>query len=225
MLRRVAPPARPPVTPVELQRRLQAEARGEPFLLHRHAEGAERIVALVGRTTVGRGPAADLQLGDEEVSRLHAQLEPIGEAWVLADDGLSRNGSYVNGERVEGRRRLRDGDTLRFGDSEVLFRAPGEDVSGETRPARDVPAAASLSDAQRRVLVALCRPFKEVQPYARPATNREVAAEVFLSVDAVKGHLRVLFDKLGVGDFPQNEKRLRLVERAFDAGLVTRREL
>ena len=44
-------------------------------------------------------------------------------------------------------------------------------------------------------------------------------------MDAVKGHLRVLFDKLGVGDFPQNEKRLRLVERAFDAGLVTRREL
>jgi len=131
----------------------------------------------------------------------------------------------VNGERVEGRRRLRDGDTLRFGDSEVLFRAPGEDVSGETRPARDVPAAASLSDAQRRVLVALCRPFKEARPYPRPATNREVAAEVFLSVDAVKGHLRVLFDKLGVGDFPQNEKRLRLVERAFDAGLVTRREL
>lgn len=225
MLRHVAPPAHPPVTPVELQRRLQAEARGEPFLLHRDAQGAERILALVGRTTVGRGPAADLRLEDEEVSRLHAQLEPIGEAWVLADDGLSRNGSYVNGERVEGRRRLRDGDALRFGDSEVLFRAPGEDEPGETRPARDVPAAASLSDAQRRILVALCRPFKDVQPYASPATNRDIAAEVFLSVDAVKGHLRVLFDKLGVGDFPQNEKRLRLVERAFDAGLVTRREL
>jgi len=65
---------------------------------------------------------------------------------------------------------------------------------------------------------ALCRPFKEARPYPRPATNREVAAEVFLSVDTVKGHLRVLFDKLGVGDFPQNEKRLRLVERAFETG-------
>ena len=31
------------------------------------------------------------------------------------DDGLSRNGTFVNGERLSGRRRLTDGDTLRFG--------------------------------------------------------------------------------------------------------------
>lgn len=37
-------------------------------------------------------------------------LEPIGEAWTLVDDGLSRDGSFVNGSRVQGRHRLQDRD-------------------------------------------------------------------------------------------------------------------
>ena len=54
-----------------------------------------------------------------------------------------------------------------------------------------------LSEAQRRVLVALCRPFKESSGYATPATNQQIAAELFLTVDAVKTHLRALFAKFG----------------------------
>ena len=47
---------------------------------------------------------------------------------------------------------------------------------------------------------------------------------MFLSVDAVKGHLRALFSKFGIEHLPQNEKRLRLVERALQAGLVSERD-
>ena len=75
------------------------------------------------RLTVGRGDRADLNLeSDPEVSRLHAELELLDDDWIVADDGLSRNGSFVNGERVVGRRRLQDGDALRFGSTVVLFR-------------------------------------------------------------------------------------------------------
>ncbi len=213
-------------SPVELQRRLHAEARGEPFLTLRTAEG-ERLFALEGstRVTVGRGPAIDLSLEpDPEVSRLHAEIECIGGDWVLTDDGLSQNGSYVNGERVGSRRRLRDGDALRFGGTEVQFRAPGERERTETEKAEGVPTP-SLSPTQQRVLVALCRPFHDGGAYAKPATNREIAAEVFLSVDAVKAHLRALFEKLGVEGYAQNEKRLRLVERAFRSGAISRHDL
>jgi len=214
-------------TPAELQRRLQLEARGEPFLVYRDVEDTERLLTLRGseRATVGRGPAVDLALdGDPEVSRLHAEIEQIGGACVLCDDGLSQNGSFVNGERVTGRRKLRDGDTLRFGSSKVLFRAPGADELGETRPADDVPLP-SLSPTQRLVLAALCRPYRDGGTYARPATNRQIAEEVFLSVDAVKTHMRALFEKLGVEEFAQNEKRLRLVERAFQSGVISARDL
>ena len=49
--------------------------------------------------------------------------------------------------------------------------------------------------------------------------------ELFLSVEAVKTHLRVLFGKFGVEDLPQNQKRARLVERAFQTGIVNERDL
>ena len=36
----------------------------------------------------------------------------MGADWVICDDGLSHNGTFVNGERVRGRRRLAAGDVL-----------------------------------------------------------------------------------------------------------------
>ena len=50
---------------------------------------------------------------------------------------------------------------------------------------------------------------------ATPATNRQIADELFLSVDAVKAHLRVLFDRFGVGELVQNEKRARLAAQVL----------
>jgi hypothetical protein len=91
--------------------------------------------------------------------------------------------------------------------------------------AADAPAPASLSDAQRRVLVALCRPFRDESAYSAAPTNQAIAEELFLSVDAVKTHLRALFAKFEVEDLPQNRKRLELVRRALTSGAVTRREL
>ena len=107
----------------------------------------------------------------------------------------------------------------------ATFRQPGATNLGETEVATDVLDRASLSDAQRRVLVALCRPFKEGQGYVTPATNQQVADELYLSVDAVKTHLRALFAKFGVEDLPQNQKRIRLVELALKSGVVTPRDL
>jgi predicted ArsR family transcriptional regulator len=83
----------------------------------------------------------------------------------------------------------------------------------------------SLTDAQRRVLVALCRPFKEGAAFVTPATNDQIARELYLSVEAVKKHMRALFEKFGVEHLAQNEKRARLVERAFAGGVISEREL
>ena len=57
--------------------------------------------------TVGRRSTSDLVLDwDEQVSRLHARFERADGAWVLVDDGLSSNGTFVNEQRVNGSRRL-----------------------------------------------------------------------------------------------------------------------
>ena len=87
---------------------------------------------------------------DSEVSRLHAQLEPVGPDWTVVDDGLSRNGTFVNGERVNGRRRLRDGDRLVFGDTPVTFRAPA-DATDSTAAVALGGAAPPLTEAQRKI--------------------------------------------------------------------------
>jgi FHA domain/Bacterial regulatory proteins, luxR family len=221
-------PARHAASPAELQEQLVAVRGGVPFLLYRDGDGRQRIVRLEGREhlTVGRDEDADISLNwDSQVSRLHAELECMGSRWTVADDGLSRNGSFVNGERVTGRRRLVDGDALRFGRTQMAFFAPELGRSSTTVLGDDMPRADALSAAQRRVLVALCRPYKGSPSFATPATNQEIADELVLSVDAVKTHLRVVFQKFGVEHLPQNQKRARLVERALLSGIVSEHEL
>jgi hypothetical protein len=79
-----------------------------------------------------------------------------------------------------------------------------------------------LTDTQHRILAALSRPVGGGDRYATPATNQEIADEVFLSVDAVKAHLRTLYGKFGIEDLPQNQKRVRLVELVIEGGYVER---
>jgi pSer/pThr/pTyr-binding forkhead associated (FHA) protein len=213
-------------SPAELKERLEAERDGEPFLLYRD-EGGQRIAPLgsaAERFSVGRDAEMDLALDDDQVSLLHAELRRIGGQWTVVDDGLSRNGTFLNGERTSGRSRLRDGDELRFGETVVVFRDPASVEAGETASAPDAPAV-ELTPSQRKILLALCRPYRDGSPYATPATNKQIADEVFLSVDAVKGHLRTLFERFGLGDVPQNQKRVKLVEAAMQNGVITIRDL
>ncbi len=81
-----------------------------------------------------------------------------------------------------------------------------------------------LSATQRKVLAALARPYRHGD-FATPATNQAIADELHLSVDAVKAQLRTLFQRFGIEQLPQNEKRSRLVAEAMRAGVVTQREL
>jgi hypothetical protein len=213
----------------ELKARTEAERNGVPFLLYRDGDDKQQLFSFerdVVQASVGRRETADLVLDwDDQVSRLHAQFERVEQDWTVVDDGLSRNGTFVNGERLSGRRRLSDGDSVRFGATTMIFRSPQVDEQAGTAVASQIPTAVDLSTTQRRVLVALCRPYKEGTAFATPATNQQVADELFLSVDAVKTHLRVLFAKFGIEQLPQNQKRIRLVERAFYAGLITERDL
>jgi predicted ArsR family transcriptional regulator len=77
-----------------------------------------------------------------------------------------------------------------------------------------------VSPAQRRVLVALCRPVHGADRFGVPATNQQIADELCLTVAAVKTHLRSLSQRFGLGDVPQNAKRARLVQVAFELDLV-----
>lgn len=216
-------------TAQELKAQIDAERSGRPFLAYRDRDGEQRLAVLdpdVRRLWVGRSGSADLRFEwDEEVSALHAQIEVVRDECTLVDDGLSRNGSFVNEERVSGRRLLRDQDVLRFGSSQVLYRAAASTGAESTVVAGELAGAATVSPAQRRVLIALCRPFKHQAQSATPATNPQIAADLHLSVAAVKTHLHALFRAFEIDDLPQQDKRRRLVALAFSTGLVSDRDL
>jgi pSer/pThr/pTyr-binding forkhead associated (FHA) protein len=218
------------LTSAELERLSAAERDGVPFLVWREAGGGDlHIMALAGRdsVTVGRRGSNDLALtGDAAASRAHAVLERVGDEWIVLDNGLSRNGTFLDGERITRRERLSDGSRLVFGSTVVQFNDPrASDSAVTTVPAGDVDSRAlvaslALTTIQRAVLAALCGPYRATPRQTLPATNAEIAGEVFLGVDAVKANLRELYRRFGIADLPQNRKRARLAELAMELGLA-----
>lgn len=221
------PPGLHRSSPAELQARLSAERSGTPHLVFRDADGAQRIVELSAARSplsIGRQAASDIALSwDAEVSRAHAVIECIGDVWTLVDDGRSRNGSYVGGERVHGRRTLRHGDVVTIGRTALTYVAPHAGGEGSTVVGLRGTAPA-LSAAQRRVLVALCRPLA-VERFATPPSNRELAEELCLSVETVKFHLHALFELFGIERLPQHHKRAALARLALERGAVKPRDV
>ena len=211
-----------PLSPREGAALLAAVAEGEPFVVWRDGAGALRMRDLIGVSeslTIGR--SGDIAIDwDGLVSRVHCQLVPVGDAWTVVDDGLSRNGTFVNGEKVTTRRRLRDGDALRVGDTVLQFRAP-DATSGETQVDREAGRAeVPVTPAQHDVLRVLCEPF-DIARGVPPASNDDIAAALFLSVDAVKAHLRQLYARFDLTALPPHQKRDRLAREALRRGLVS----
>jgi FHA domain/Bacterial regulatory proteins, luxR family len=201
----------------------------DSYLSYWDTNGEQRRWALPtdGRVvTIGRSAAADVCLGwDAKASRVHATMQCVGGQWTIEDDGLSRNGTYVNGTRLTSRLRLRDRDKIMLGQTVLMFCCPAQTASQQTLLGDAVPSIPRVTGPQRLVLLALCRPYKGGRPYATPSTNQQIAAELFLSLDAVKTHLRVLFHKFGIEDLPQNQKRARLAEMALEFGIIAENEL
>lgn len=106
-------PAQAARTPRE--RRLQLRmVRGLP---------ADGVYALTRALSVGRSEGSDVMLADPSVSRQHAVIE-IEDGRPFVRDLQSKNGTFVNGERVE-RNLLSEGDGVRFGKTTMRVEAEG----------------------------------------------------------------------------------------------------
>ena len=193
-----------------------------PFLVYRNELGEQVIVSLRGDNyTIGRRQVNEIYLSwDAAVSRTHATLQRVGFDWIIEDDGLSKHGTFVDGERLEGRRRLEDETVIFVGSTSLVFVAASDGVVTADVDIEPV----KLTPAQRRVLVALCRPFKHAA-VASPATNPTIAEELVVSVDAVTARMKELFKAFGIADLGQGEKRTTLAIEALRRGVITRRDL
>jgi pSer/pThr/pTyr-binding forkhead associated (FHA) protein len=204
----------------DLKARIEAERTGRAFVFWKDGDARQQILLLepdIERVTIGRRGDQDVVLDwDKQVSRAHALLEKRGGDWTLIDE-LSQNGSYINGDRVKKRIRLEHKDVMCFGSTRITFqdRASAEQIDSTARAAEETWAPMTARD--RDVLLALCRPLVD-DSAALPAGNEEIAEEVGLSVDSVKARLRVQFERHGLADLRQGEKRTRLARLLLSNG-------
>ncbi len=96
-------------------------AKGEDtaYLIILSGSRVGEMVRVKSRVTIGRGETADLRVRDEGVSRLHARVEQQEDGSARVVDLGSRNGTFVNGERIEDAA-LKDGDKILIGQITIL---------------------------------------------------------------------------------------------------------
>jgi DNA-binding CsgD family transcriptional regulator len=178
--------------------------------------GRELVALEGGRLTLGADPANDLPLPtDPTLSRLHAALERYGAGWCVRDLD-SRNGTFVNGQRIWRERPLRPGDELRVGATRLVYRS--NEPSGQATQASEPPP--ELTRREREVLVVLCRTVLAGEAFTEPASIREVADALVVTEAAVKQHLAHLYDKFGISEGGER-RRVRLANEALRRGAVT----
>ena len=131
--------------------------------------GRELVALEAGRLTLGADPTNDLALpADPTLSRLHAALERYGAGWCVRDLD-SRNGTFVNGQRVWRERPLRPGDELRVGATRLIYRS--DEPGGKSTQASEPPP--ELTRREREVLLVLCRTVLGGAAFTEPASIRE----------------------------------------------------
>jgi DNA-binding winged helix-turn-helix (wHTH) protein len=95
---------------------------GPPAVPPRLVWGDRVLTLRAGENVLGRDKAAAICLDAASVSRHHARILVEGSRATLEDLG-SKNGTSLNGERLSSVRELRDGDTVRLGQVQLLFRS------------------------------------------------------------------------------------------------------
>jgi pSer/pThr/pTyr-binding forkhead associated (FHA) protein len=164
---------------------------------------------------VGRSPEVWLTLEDRNVSKLHAKFSPVAGRWAIEDLG-SRNGTWVNGDRIVQMRIFRHGDQIQLGSTTLLFRDPSSNVDSTTTPKR---AAPPITPRERAVLVELCRPFFSSNLVKKATSRRDMAQAMYTGDAAIQQHLGHLYDKFFIAEDSRDRRDL-LAVAVMEAGII-----
>jgi DNA-binding NtrC family response regulator len=143
---------------------------------------AGRRLEVQGEVFIGRSPSCTIALEDAKVSRKHVRLLVEDGQARVADLG-SRNGTLVNGEKLEVETTLLPGDRLQVGDSTILF---------------EPSARASLSDREADG-EAHSSPVEELIPAVGPVAGLYHAGVALISATSEAMVLRRAAEELARG--------------------------
>jgi hypothetical protein len=116
----VPPPAPAPPPPAAPARSHTTEQQGNVIIGTLTADDGTMHPLLEETSTIGRTPANTIVLRDASVSGNHARVDRTAEGFVIEDAG-SRNGTYINSEKLSEKRTLADGDLVRLGKIILTF--------------------------------------------------------------------------------------------------------
>ncbi len=185
--------------------------------------GATDVVPLTQqRVTLGRGASNDVALTwDPRASYVHAVVERLASEWTIRDVG-SRNGTFLNGERIFAERVIRPGDDLRLGDTRLVLGVVRRTTDPTTTEFGGRPP--ELTAREKAVLLALCRPVHSGNMLTEPATMAQIAGELVVSISVVKKHLLRLYQKFDIHE-EGHRRRGALANEAIRRGAVNLAEL
>jgi pSer/pThr/pTyr-binding forkhead associated (FHA) protein len=131
----------------------------------------------------------------------------------------SRNGTFVNGERISSEQVLADGDEILVGRVRMILRTSAR-PDGATQALAEPPR---LTPREHDVLVELCRPLLQGDAFTEPASVGDIARALVVTDAAVKQHVGNLYDKFGL--VAVDRKRVRLANAALQTGAVSLSDL
>jgi pSer/pThr/pTyr-binding forkhead associated (FHA) protein len=123
---------------------------------------AGRRLELEGELVIGREDAT-VTIEDSELSRRHAVVRPVDGGFEIEDLG-SLNGTYVNGERIAGPRRLAGGDSIKLGQT-VIELEGGRVAATVATPLPAAPVATTPTPSAGMI------PAEPFGAYAAPASK------------------------------------------------------
>lgn len=186
------------------------------FLL-RYPNG--QVLLSHGDFTLGRSQECGLPLDDEKVSRKHAVLH-VAPDELLVEDLESRNGVFVNGERVEGTRSVSHGDVILIGRQELHVVEEGErqrraDMPTVSSPEESEELKKELAQPPGNGLDRLSKREQEVlRLLALGHTHKEIASQLGVSAKTVETYRARVAEKLEL------KSRADLVRYALTSGLL-----
>lgn len=154
------------------------------------AAGAGGLIELPNASfVIGRDMTCDLDLGDKDVSRRHAVIEPTDEGFVISDLG-STNGTYVNGEAI-GHKLLVAGDFIRVGGHIMKFLASDHIESQYHEAIYSMMICDGLTGARNRrhFLEILEKELARSRRHVRPLSLALIDLDHFKRVNDTFGHL------------------------------------
>ncbi|MCO5165773.1 MAG: ATP-binding protein [Planctomycetes bacterium] len=196
---------------------------GLKLIVRSSALGADRVILLHDeRLSVGRGTDQDLCIPDRKISSAHALLEPIQGGYRIRDLG-STNGTYVNGELVQGVRLLAADDEILFGNTRVLYTDREPDGLAwdptpleATPPTAAGPALGGVTDRAERFEPESWRLDEELGGPQTVKFKLQDLEQGLLDLAGQEAEARSLQRRLGV------LYRMTLLARSFDAQALLR---